>query len=397
VAVIGGGIAGCSIAYAFGKRGWDVTLFERDTIASQGSGNHVAVLQPGLSLHPSPPSMLASLGFACTRRILEERHTADHAIPHGWGGAFYPACPVSVRARLQRLASSHQAFVSTRWLEASETTKVGWSMAGEGLWMEQGGWVSPASFCRALLQLDSIKVLEQTEVSAMSHDGEQWRLRGVDGTALGLFPVVCLAYANDAIGDSLLAGIPLFSVRGQVIYVKESELSSGLRSVLCGGGTITPAYEGWHVLGATFARDDLEGSLRQSDRDAILERLHASYPALSSLFPDVSRATEGRVGWRNVSENRMPLVGPVPVVAAYREMLEGVRPQHIPTASDVALYHPGLYASLAHGSRGFVTAPLAGELLACLLSGEGWPIDERMWQALHLARFVIREWQKGRL
>ena len=48
--VIGGGIAGCSTAYALAQRGIKVTLLERNTaIASEASGNPQAMLYPRLS------------------------------------------------------------------------------------------------------------------------------------------------------------------------------------------------------------------------------------------------------------------------------------------------------------------------------------------------------------
>ncbi|MGZ8258030.1 MAG: FAD-dependent oxidoreductase, partial [Methylotenera sp.] len=48
--VIGGGIAGCSTAYALALRGIRVTLLERNAaIASEASGNPLAMLYPRLS------------------------------------------------------------------------------------------------------------------------------------------------------------------------------------------------------------------------------------------------------------------------------------------------------------------------------------------------------------
>ena len=69
--VIGGGIAGCSAAYALTKRGINVTLLERRAeIAQEASGNPLAMLYPKLSVKPSLQSAISLLGFHFTLDLL---------------------------------------------------------------------------------------------------------------------------------------------------------------------------------------------------------------------------------------------------------------------------------------------------------------------------------------
>src|SRR3954464_11299623 len=51
VAVIGGGIAGCSVAALLAEAGASVTLYEREEIAAGASGRNSGVLQ-----HPMDPA-----------------------------------------------------------------------------------------------------------------------------------------------------------------------------------------------------------------------------------------------------------------------------------------------------------------------------------------------------
>ena len=71
--VIGGGIAGCSTAYALAKRGIAVTLIEQhDQLATEASGNPIAALYPKLSIKPSAQSTLALQGFSFTLNLLKQ-------------------------------------------------------------------------------------------------------------------------------------------------------------------------------------------------------------------------------------------------------------------------------------------------------------------------------------
>ena len=82
--VIGGGIAGCSTAYALANRGIAVTLIERhDKLASEASGNPLAMLYPKLSINPTMQSALALQGFEFTLNLL--KNLPNHA-------DFFDAC-----------------------------------------------------------------------------------------------------------------------------------------------------------------------------------------------------------------------------------------------------------------------------------------------------------------
>src|SRR5690349_23194650 len=53
VAVIGGGIAGCSVAALLAEAGAEVTLYEREDIAAGASGRNSGVIQ-----HPMDPALV---------------------------------------------------------------------------------------------------------------------------------------------------------------------------------------------------------------------------------------------------------------------------------------------------------------------------------------------------
>jgi tRNA 5-methylaminomethyl-2-thiouridine biosynthesis bifunctional protein len=55
----------------------------------------------------------------------------------------------------------------------------------------------------------------------------------------------------------------------------------------------------------------------------------------------------------------------------------------------------GLYLNSAHGSRGLISAPLSGELLAAWLDNEPLPLPREVAEACHPNRFFLRERVRG--
>lgn len=112
-----------------------------------------------------------------------------------------------------------------------------------------------------------------------------------------------------------------------------------------------------------------------------------------SLDPLDAAALPGRVGFRCVASDRLPLVGALPDEAATAERRHALRGAH---ARDLP-HAPGLYGAFAFGSRGLVWASLAAELIACQLEGEPWPIERDLAETIDPSRFLLRALRHGKL
>jgi tRNA 5-methylaminomethyl-2-thiouridine biosynthesis bifunctional protein len=55
-----------------------------------------------------------------------------------------------------------------------------------------------------------------------------------------------------------------------------------------------------------------------------------------------------------------------------------------------------LYVNSGHGSRGLITAPLSGELLAAWLDNEPLPLPRAIAEACHPNRFALRRLIRGK-
>jgi tRNA 5-methylaminomethyl-2-thiouridine biosynthesis bifunctional protein len=160
-----------------------------------------------------------------------------------------------------------------------------------------------------------------------------------------------------------------------VSHLDSSSLPA-LPLVLCREAYLAPAGGGVTCAGATYDLD-ADPQLRLSSHEENIERLRGllSDPAAGEGAP-----LAGRVGFRCVAPDRLPLVGRLPDVdaAGATERLRDV-PRH-----------PGLHALLGYASRGLIWAPLGAELLAAQLEGEPLPLETALVDALDPARFVLR-------
>ena len=100
----------------------------------------------------------------------------------------------------------------------------------------------------------------------------------------------------------------------------------------------------------------------------------------------VDAPLRGRVGFRCVAPDRLPLVGRLPDFAAAGAT---ERLRDVPR-------HPGLHGLLGYASRGLIWAPLAAELLASMLEGEPLPLEVALVDGLDPARFVLRARRSSR-
>jgi tRNA 5-methylaminomethyl-2-thiouridine biosynthesis bifunctional protein len=139
-----------------------------------------------------------------------------------------------------------------------------------------------------------------------------------------------------------------------------------LSTPVCRDGFIAPASDGVCCLGASYDLADDDAQVRESDHAANLERLERLLPGFGAGLD--ARALQGRVGFRTVTPDRLPLVGMLPL------------------ADD-----RGVFACLGLASRGLTWAPLLGEIIACQVTGEPLPIERDVLKWLAPGRFAGRD------
>ncbi len=122
-------------------------------------------------------------------------------------------------------------------------------------------------------------------------------------------------------------------------------------------------------------------------------------PDLASRL-DVARLDphrlQGRAAFRCTSPDYLPMVGPLADAPAFAEAYAVLAKDARQVPDTPCPWLDGLYINAAHGSRGVLTAPLSGELLAAWLDDEPLPLPRAVAEACHPNRFMLRKRVRGK-
>jgi tRNA 5-methylaminomethyl-2-thiouridine biosynthesis bifunctional protein len=393
--VIGAGIAGCTVAASLARRGWQIDLIERHGgPAQEASGNPAGILLPLLARDNNLSVRLSRASFFYALRLLHQLTSKGSALrwsPCGVVQIGHDSTHEAQQRQMVERLGLPAEFVS--FLNQSEMSSLLGINVDLGGWhFPLGGWISPPTLCKALLEVDPERVRRHfgVEVARIERLVAGWRVIDALGQTLAEAPHIVFANAHAI--RTLLPDmeLPLIRIRGQVSFLPGTALE-GLQKVVCREGYVTPPAAvgpggaSMSCLGATFDFGD-EDPLPRSDSHARnLERFGKLLPGYAQ---GIDPATlDGRVGFRNTTPDRLPMIGALPA--------DNTTPKReVPLGKMERI--PGLHCLLGFGARGMVWAPLAAELLAAKLENEPLPIEADLVAAVDPARFLFRARRRGR-
>ncbi len=338
--IIGGGLAGCALAYVLKQAGAEPVIYEASSdLAAGASGNAVGLYNPRFSAQLDGPAQFYSAAYFEALRVFE--HLGDDI---DWN----PCGALHLIVNDMKARRFPKTFASWGWpegdmclvgaVEASEIAGV--PVEYECLHLPRSGTVSPRKLCHAYAQ--GVQVHLNSSVDHLVD------LAGdVTVLACGLG---CLNFPDAAY-------LPLTAVRGQLSFVEETDVSSALRVALCYDGYIAPALGGVHCVGATFQRW-LDHSDVLPEDDGV--NLSAVYDGVGLAFGNCISGLS-RAAVRTVSKDYFPVVGRL---------------------------GEGLYISTAHGSYGILSSLISAQILSDKLLGVGYVANDKVLRLLDPFRFL---------
>jgi tRNA 5-methylaminomethyl-2-thiouridine biosynthesis bifunctional protein len=376
--VIGAGIAGAATARALAQQGVPSTVLDAQAQpASQASGNAAGL-------------------FHGTVGADDTVHTRWHRAASFAAADWVCASHAGASDGLLRLNRTHdlaamQALLAAQrlppgYVQALDAVQ---ASARAGLTLQQpawlfthGGWADPRALVQEALATPGVTWQGDAHANLIEHGADGWRV--IDGNArvIAEAPVLVLANADDALRLAALPPAWAERVRGQVTWLAAADATAMPRMPIASGAYVLALpEEGGLMIGATSQAGDDDPQVREADQATNLER--ARHLLGCNAARDGARL-HGRVGWRVVTRDRLPLLGLVPDLAAPLPMRRD--------AARLLARQPNLFLHTALGSRGLTTAALGGELIAAQLCGAPWPLEADLVDAVDPARLSRKRW-----
>ena len=363
--VLGAGLAGAACALALAREGVACTVVDAAAAPALGSSGNPAGLFHGTVNPDDGPHARFNRAAA----LATQAQVAELGLPHQRGllrletrlgvGAMLGA-PGYVQALSAEAAS---ALAGTRLAQPA------WHYPG-------GGALSPGAYVEAMLDASGATLRLNAPVTALAKDDEGWALVGGGGEVLARAPLMVLAGGHRQL--DLLAALDgdlcsdLVVQRGQISHLPRAPWCPAVP--IAGDGYAIADGHGGLWCGATAQDGDLDATLREADQAANLAR----YAHLAGLAAPPQAPLAGRVGWRLLTPDRLPLIGGLAAAGARAEQLR-LQPRL-----------PGLVVCTAFGSRGIGWAALAGQLVASLALGTPRPVEADLLDAIDPVRFACR-------
>ncbi|MGI9274076.1 MAG: bifunctional tRNA (5-methylaminomethyl-2-thiouridine)(34)-methyltransferase MnmD/FAD-dependent 5-carboxymethylaminomethyl-2-thiouridine(34) oxidoreductase MnmC [Endozoicomonas sp.] len=388
--VIGAGLAGASTAWSLAIRGWKVRLIDRHNgMAQEASGNPQGILYAKLSANETSLSRFILQGYQYSINLLRQVSEAADNLWHPCG-VIQLSTTDKVRARHQELAKTFPDEILR--LESSETLSaiVGIPVNHDGLFFPEAGWVNPPGLCKTLAAHPNIQLETGIEVKGLEKIDDDWLIKTADGEYCRTKTVI-LAGGTSSNKLEPFNHLPLKAIRGQISEISVTDESSKLKSCVCADGYAAPAFDGRHTIGATFDFGDSSQEVSSESHEQNLSMQAQWLPGLFEAFSgSQARVTGGRVGFRCTTPDYLPVVGAAVDPEQFAKDFAMLRKNVKYSFAQTPAYLQGLYINAGHGSRGLITCPLSGEILASMISNEPSPVPGSLLDQLNPTRFLVR-------
>lgn len=383
--IIGGGLAGTSLAFALSQKGFSSTIIEKeDKISSGASGNLAGMFAPLLT---GDISELSEWSITAYKKFVSFLDSYSAQFPDIFknSGVFQVISSKEEFNRLKNaLKHSNMNLTDVNFLSQENEIMNGF----EGVFFPRAGWVNPISLAQAYLKIAGNFVVQRlsTRLISIQQENANWKITLSNGEVL---ESEILIFANSYHTSDFIVGLDeKKKVRGQLLYYPSDKFPIPLdKVILHEDGYIIPNINGFHLIGATFDPTDSSCDLNLEHNVYLLQKLKKIIPTIN---PEVGKSMTGRVSFRAMSRDHLPIIGPVPDIKSFTEEYSDLWKSNIYKDYEDGKYLPGLFVSSSHGSKGILNSYLAAIVLSEIISNGNSQFSLDLLQRVNPSRFLIQ-------
>lgn len=381
--VIGGGLAGTSIASALARKGFHVRLIERENgLARKASGNPAGIVNPNLTAGRTVLTLLELNAYLHLQRFLD-KHLDNKNLRFKRVGIL----SFDDEELFQKKLTIHSAKNLYKEFYDSKLDK-------KGYLLKDGLWINPYELCTAnissTVESSRIKISFNTNLLELHKNENGWLARDVNGEEYES-KIVVLANSYDCTTFSQTQWFPLRKFRGQLLYIPRSLLPFEIDKIYnledC---YIIPQDENY-IVGATYRKDIDNENLDVQDSLVLWEKFIKYFPDTKHFPPE---KLSGRAGIRATTPDHLPIVGPVPDKDFFESEYANLKKGGRGIGQADAKYLDGIYAFTGFGSKGVLLSNYLAESLTAIILSEFVGLEREVLHAIQPSRFLIRRLMK---
>ncbi|QEO57131.1 FAD-dependent 5-carboxymethylaminomethyl-2-thiouridine(34) oxidoreductase MnmC [Francisella marina] len=392
IAVIGAGLAGCSLAYELSTlSNFNITIFDKNSdIATEASGNFAGILEPYLTSDNNFSDQFHTLGYSILLEFINQYRNDIEICNQG---------VLQILSDEKELNRYHKIFTKreiaddlARLISHQELSQLlGKDTHNMAVYYPNALSVVPKSICQLWLKLSTAKLKLNNELLDIKKlENNTWQLEFNNFTED--FDIVIFAGGYPLFKNiSLLQNIPVYPSQGQLTVIKRCfDISNNIMDK----GYIIPNYkDNLQVIGATFRdNNDTSGDIRQEDNNFNINQI-------KQIFDNKNYNVEiinSRVATRCVTSDHLPLIGRLADYNSfeqvfYKPLSKGYPKSKMPNIE----YQQGLYVSSGFGSKGLCSSLLAAKIITSYITNQSQQCSDKLLEALAVERFWVRSFKKG--
>ena len=353
VAIIGAGISGASLAYAFRKRNIECYIVEKSSnVASGASGNKLALQMPKMTADNSPYGLMSLEAFTFSRNLAKELKAA----PRSDGLILLPSRDREIIKFKKLLESGWPNDLIQRY-----TDKINCFDIDNYIYMRSSGIVDNIKFIKRLI--DGVKIFFNFNVTKIKSTKNNSKIiHNEQGNVLNAQTVI---WANGYNITDICDKIPIEPVSGQVTFLKSNPQTSKLKLNFSYGQFFSQSYKGFHQIGSSFNRNT-NVNFNQIDQNKNLSFI-PEFLKQRIINSNVD-LNEYRVSVRSSTKDRMPFFCNLNEIKQNKYENE--------------------YVLGGMGAWGFVYAPYYAELMVRELLNENPIINSKLDKLLRINRLL---------